>query len=229
VLFVGHPVVRHDDVELRTRDGLRPHQLLGAVRFRSRAGQFRARRPNLRFEPQSLLGPVARLQGREGGPRLIELTLQGLEPGLELVLAELADQFPLGDLLPLLDRQFDEQTGDLEGELGLSRSFGFSGKGADVGVLPVGYDHRLDGANRVGADRGFRRASRNRNEAAHDERPDRKPGPELGNDGVHGCIGSPRSDSVTEAPRSALFDSLVFRLPERLRERRRRSSGTRKN
>ena len=72
----------------------------------------------------------------EARPGLVELALQGLQPGLEFVLPQLGDHLALGDLLPFLNGQLDQQAGHLEGQLDLFRGFDLPGKRAHMQSPP---------------------------------------------------------------------------------------------
>src|SRR5262249_33396960 len=133
----------------------------------------------------------ARLQGPELRPRLVELALQGLQPGLEFILPQLADQLALGDLLSLFDRQLDKQAGHLEGEFDPFRGFDLSGEGPNMNLFPGRHDHRLDGAGHVGGGRSRRRTPRGEKDDWQSDRHALTAAPATATSGVHDRFTSP--------------------------------------
>ena len=129
-----------------------------ALKIRPGVREPRLGRPHLRFPPQSLLGSFPLPQRVEGSPSLVELALRGLQPGLKFVLPELGDHLVFDDVLSLLDRQFDKQTGYLECQLDASRPFNPSREGAYMKFISGYHDHRFNGANHLWTSRFLRRA-----------------------------------------------------------------------
>jgi hypothetical protein len=103
----------------------------------------------LRLTTSPLLGPLPCAQRLKGGAGLVELPLQGLQPRLELVLAELGDQVAFSNRLPLLDRQLAQNTGHLKGELNTPGGFDSSRKSTHARVRPRRDDHRFDRSHNV--------------------------------------------------------------------------------
>ena len=149
VIFLGHAVGGFSALEIGARDGIRAHQPRVALKFRPGVREPRLGRPHLRFPAQPLLGSFPLPQRPEGGPSLVELALHGLQSGLKFILPELGDQVAFGDVLSLLDRQSDQQTGYLEGELDAFRPFDPSREGAYMSFIPGDHDHRFHGANHL--------------------------------------------------------------------------------
>ena len=149
VIFLGNAVGGLSTLVIRARDGIRPDQPREALKFCPGVREPRLGRPHLRFPPQSLLGSFPRSQRAEDSPSLVELALRGLQPGLKFVLPELGDHLVLGDLLSLLDRQSDQQTGYVEGKLDVFRPLDPPGEGTYIDCLPGCHDHRLDGTNHL--------------------------------------------------------------------------------
>ena len=101
-----------------------------ALEFRAGVREPRLGGPHLRFPAHSLLGAFPLPQRVEGSPSLVELALRDLQPGLKFVLPQLGDHLVFGDVLSLLDRQTDKQTGYLECQLDAFRSFNPSREGS---------------------------------------------------------------------------------------------------
>ena len=76
VILPGDAVGGFRTLELRARNGVRPDQPRVAIELRAGVREPRLGRAHLRFAPQPLLGPFARLQRPEDRTALVELALQ---------------------------------------------------------------------------------------------------------------------------------------------------------
>ena len=109
VLFLSDAVRGLGNLVLRSRDRAVADELLEAAELGAGVGHASLGGADLRLAAEGFFGAFAGLEPSQDGAGLVEFALQCGEAGLELVLAELADHFALGDALAFLHGELHEQ------------------------------------------------------------------------------------------------------------------------
>ncbi len=123
VIFLRHPVVGFRQVELRPRDGISLQQPGVPLVFGPGVLHAGSGRSHLRFAAHSLFDSLAGSQRPQRRASLIQLSLERLQPGLEIIGPQLGDHGPLGDAIPLLHRQVHNQPRHLKRQFDPLRRF----------------------------------------------------------------------------------------------------------